>query len=318
MSETYLNYFNDLNLSTITVESKISNIKFKECDLIPKLSLPDKMPEVIKIGCNYGEYISEKFIEMTTPVKKSNRGRKKKNKPISNRKIQGNGKYFNSQITFTILDPINDKKFYHLKLYTNGTIQITYVCYEDINLIKPIIDLVISIIKPIDSIQVDLNEEIKIVYLKSIMRNYKFNIIEDNIFIDLNKFKTLLLNFKNYQLEHINKQSETEQSETEQSDTETKQSEIKQYFQDNTDYDYELLLQLEIGLIKCNFEKYTGIIVKFKTPLPDKVDKLTTVKIFSSGKINIDGSNNFEESSVIKQIISSLIFNNKAEILYSK
>ena len=306
MSETYLNYFNDLNLSTITVESKISNIKFKECDLIPKLSLPDKMPEVIKIGCNYGEYISEKFIEMTTPVKKSNRGRKKKNKPISNRKIQGNGKYFNSQITFTILDPINDKKFYHLKLYTNGTIQITYVCYEDINLIKPIIDLVISIIKPIDSIQVDLNEEIKIVYLKSIMRNYKFNIIKDNIFIDLNKFKTLLLNFKNYQLEHNNKQSEI------------KQSEIKQYFQDNTDYDYELLLQLEIGLIKCNFEKYTGIIVKFKTPLPDKVDKLTTVKIFSSGKINIDGSNNFEESSVIKQIISSLIFNNKAEILYSK
>jgi len=301
MSKTYMNYFNDLNLSTITVESKISNIKFKECDLIPKLSLPDKMPEVIKIGCNYGEYISEKFIEMTTAVKKSNRGRKKKNKPISNRKIQGNGKYFNSQITFTILDPINDKKFYHLKLYTNGTIQITYVCYEDINLIRPIIDLVISIIKPIDSIKVDLNEEIKIVYLKSIMRNYKFNIIQDNIFIDLNKFKTLLLNFKNYQLEHINKQSE-----------------IKQYFQDNQDYDYKLLLQLEIGLIKCNFEKYTGIIVKFKTPLPDKVDKLTTVKIFSSGKINIDGSNNFEESSLIKQIISSLIYNNKSEILYSK
>jgi len=301
MSETYMNYFNDLNLSTITVESKISNIKFKECDLIPKLSLPDKMPEVIKIGCNYGEYISDKFIEMTTAVKKSNRGRKKKNKPISNRKIQGNGKYFNSQITFTILDPINDKKFYHLKLYTNGTIQITYVCYEDINLIRPIIDLVISIIKPIDSIKVDLNEEINIVYLKSIMRNYKFNIIQDNIFIDLNKFKILLLNFKNYQLENINKQSE-----------------IKQYFQDNTDYDYELLLQLEIGLIKCNFEKYTGIIVKFKTPLPDKVDKLTTVKIFSSGKINIDGSNNFEESSLIKQIISSLIYNNKSEILYSK
>jgi len=301
MSKTYMNYFNDLNLSTITVESKISNIKFKECDLIPKLSLPDKMPEVIKIGCNYGEYISDKFIEMTTAVKKSNRGRKKKNKPISNRKIQGNGKYFNSQITFTILDPINDKKFYHLKLYTNGTIQITYVCYEDINLIRPIIDLVISIIKPIDSIKVDLNEEIKIVYLKSIMRNYKFNIIQDNIFIDLNKFKTLLLNFKNYQLEHINKQSE-----------------IKQYFQDNQDYDSKLLLQLEIGLIKCNFEKYTGIIVKFKTPLPDKVDKLTTVKIFSSGKINIDGSNNFEESSLIKQIISSLIYNNKSEILYCK
>lgn len=301
MSETYLTYFNDLNLSTITVESKISNIKFKECDLISKLSLPDKTPEIIKIGCNYGEYISEKFIEMTTAVKKSNRGRKKKNKPISNRKIQGNGKYFNSQITFTILDPINDKKFYHLKLYTNGTIQITYVCYEDINLIRPIIDLVINLIKPIESIKVDLNEEIKIIYLNSIMRNYKFNIIKENVFIDLNKFKLLLLEFKNYQLDNINNQTE-----------------IKKFFQDNQEYDYNLLLLLEIGLIKCNFEKYTGIIVKFKTPLPDKVDKLTTVKIFSSGKINIDGSNNYEESSLIKKIISSLIYNNKSEILYSK
>lgn len=294
-------YFNDLNLSTITVESKISNIKFKEYELIPKLSLPDKSPEIIKIGCNYGEYISEKFIEMTTPVKKSNRGRKKKNKPISNRKIQGNGKYFNSQITFTILDPINNKKFYHLKLYTNGTIQITYVCYEDINLIRPIIDLVINLIKPIDSIKINLNEEIKIIYLKSIMRNYKFNIIKENIFIDLNKFKLLLLDFKKYQLENINNQTE-----------------IKKYYQDNQEYDYNLLLLLEIGLIKCNFEKYTGIIVKFKTPLPDKIDKLTTVKIFSSGKINIDGSNNYEESSLIKKIITSLIYNNKSEVLYSK
>lgn len=74
----YLNYFNELNLSTITVESKISNIKFKECELISKLSLSEKTPEILKIGCNYGEYISDKYIELTTSVKKSNRGRKKK------------------------------------------------------------------------------------------------------------------------------------------------------------------------------------------------------------------------------------------------
>lgn len=77
-TNSYLTYFNDLELTTITVESKISNIKFKECDLITKLSLPDKIPQIIKIGCNYGEYISDKYIELTTKVKKSNRGRKKK------------------------------------------------------------------------------------------------------------------------------------------------------------------------------------------------------------------------------------------------
>lgn len=71
-------YFNNLNLSTITVESKLSNIKFKECELILLLSLSDKMPNILKIGCNYGEYISDKYIELTTSIKKSNRGRKKK------------------------------------------------------------------------------------------------------------------------------------------------------------------------------------------------------------------------------------------------
>lgn len=299
-TNSYLTYFNDLELTTITVESKISNIKFKECDLITKLSLPDKIPQIIKIGCNYGEYISDKYIELTTKVKKSNRGRKKKNKPISNRKIQGNGKYFNSQITFTILDPQIENKYYHLKLYTNGTIQITYVCYENLKLIQPIIDLVIEVIKPIDSIKINLEDEIKIIYLKSIMRNYKFHIIKENIFIDLNKFRTLLLNYKEYQIDN------------------SKNNNSKNYFQNNTNYDYNLMIQLDIGLIKCNFEKYTGIIVKFKTPIPDKLDKLTTVKIFSSGKINIDGSNNFNESSIIKNIISSLIYNNKDEILYSK
>jgi len=287
-------YFNDLTLSTITVESKISNIKFKESELILKLGLSDKIPEIIKIGCNYGEYISDKYIELTTSVKKSNRGRKKKNKPISNRKVQGNGKYFNSQITFTILDS-DDKKFYHLKLYTNGTIQITYVCYEDITLIQPIIDLVIKVISPIDSIKINLSDDIKMVYLKSIMRNYKFNIIPENTFIDLNKLKLILLQFKEYQ----NKQ-------------------LTNNFQNIIEYDNNLLLSLEIGLIKCNFEKYTGIIVKFKTPLIDKPHKLTTVKIFSSGKINIDGANTYDESFIIKKIISSLIYYNKNNIIYNK
>ena len=87
-------------------EAKISNINFKEKELIELLSLDDNS-DIIKIGCNFKEYISDKYIELTKPVKKSNRGRKKKVKPISNRKVQGNGKYFNSQITFTILDSLN-------------------------------------------------------------------------------------------------------------------------------------------------------------------------------------------------------------------
>jgi hypothetical protein len=290
-------YFSNLILSTITVEAKISNITFKEKDLITKLSLDEKnkkYSDIIKIGCNYEEYISETYIELTKPVKKSNRGRKKKIKPISNRKIQGNGKYFNSQITFTILDTINKTKFYHLKLFTNGTIQIPYVCNENIEIIKPIIELVIDYIKDINDIKVDIEKPIDIIYIKSIMRNYKFNIVIDNDYIDLLKFKSILLEYKNFQLNN--------------SDS----------FQENNKYNIELLNSLELSIIKCNFERYTGIILKFKTPIEDNKNKLTTVKIFSSGKINIDGSNNLEESTKIKKIISNLIYLNKDNIIYTK
>lgn len=291
-------HFNNLSLSTITVVSKLTNIKFKESILIKQLSLNESIPEVIKIGCNYGEYISKKYIELNTPVKKSNRGRKKKEKPVPTRKVQGNGKYFNSQITFTILDPnLDNDKFYHLKLYTNGTIQITYVCYENIHLIKPIIDIVIKMISSIESIKEDANQDIEIMYIKSVMRNYKFNIIKENTFIDLNKLKNILIEFKKFQNE---------------------KNENNNYFQNNKNYNYELLLQFEIGLIKCNFEKNTGIIIKFKIPIEGNADKETTIKIFSSGKINIVGSNSLEESINIRKLLISIIYYNKDNVLYIK
>jgi hypothetical protein len=288
-------YFSDLILSTITVEAKISNIAFKEKELIEYLSLDKNTHlDIIKIGCNYKEYITDKYLELTKPIKKSNRGRKKKIKPVSNRKIQGNGKYFNSQITFTILDSIDKTKMYHLKLFTNGTIQIPYVCNENIEIIRPIIELVINSINNINYIKLNTNENIEIIYIKSIMRNYKFNIIDTNSYIDLNKFQNILLNYKQYQLDKKNN------------------------FQDNNNYDYNLLNSLELSMIKCNFERYTGIILKFKTPIVDNNNKLTTVKIFSSGKINIDGSNNKVESNNIFNIISSLIYHNQNEIIYNK
>ena len=273
----------DLILSTITVEAKISNINFKEKELIELLSLEDKS-DIIKIGCNFKEYISDKYLELTKPVKKSNRGRKKKVKPLSNRKVQGNGKYFNSQITFTILDSIDKNKFYHLKLFTNGTIQIPYVCNENIEIIKPIINIIINKIENLKNIKVNSDENIEIVYIKSIMRNYKFNLIEPEIYIDLYKFQNILLNYKNEQ----------------------------------NDLDIYKLYNLELSLIKFFPERYTGIILKFKTPIPENQNKLTTVKIFSSGKINIDGSNSLIESNNIKEIILYLLKKNKEIILYTK
>ena len=283
--------FSDLILSTITVEAKISNIKFKEYELIHKLSLNNKS-DIIKIGCNYQEYISNEYLELTKPVQKSNRGRKKKEKPVSTRKVQGNGKYFNSQITFTVLDKDNKEKFYHLKLFTNGTIQIPFVCNENILIIKPIIELVIDTIKEINSIKENILQPIEIVYIKSIMRNYGFSITHAKNYIDLYKFQEVLTNYKNLQTDN----------------------ELAMKYLDHVD----LLNTFKLGMIKCNFERYTGIILKFHTPIEGKPNKFTTMKIFSSGKINIDGCNCIEEAKKIQHMIYVLIFNNFDYLLYSK
>lgn len=302
--------FNDIILSTVTVESKISNIQFKEIKFINDILGTIKENKyinknVLRIGCNYGEYITDLYKELTKPKKKSNRGRKKKVKEVNTRKIQGNGKYFHSQITFTILDKNDDKRFYHLKLFTNGTIQIPFVCDENIYSISYIIEHVINIINYYDFIKIDKNVNIEIKYIKSIMRNYKFNIENESIFIDLNKFKKVILNFKEY----------VENDKYIDSNSEFYLSEI-----DTNLYDtyYEELTKLKLALVKHSSERYVGFILKFYTPTEDNDSKKSTIKIFSSGKFNIDGCNNRDDAIILQQILYRILIISKSFILYVK
>ncbi len=301
--------FTDLILSTVTVEAKISNIKFKEIDLIKEIinTISENKhitDNVLKIGCNYGIYTTEKYEELTKPKPKSNRGRKKKVKPVATRKIQGNGKYFNSQITFTIQDNEIESKFYHLKLFANGTIQIPFVCNEDILSITYVIEKVIDIIKFYD-IKDHKDNDIEILYIKSIMRNYKFKIQDETILIDLNKFRKVFLNFKHYV---ENNQNVVEDSEfyIKEIDTDL----YKQY--------YDELTTLPISLIKHSNERYVGSIVKFDTPIDSNLKKKSTVKIFSSGKLNLDGCNSKDQGEIIQKIIYRLMIISKDYILYRK
>ncbi len=301
--------FSDLVLSTITVEAKITNIKFKEMILIQEIiktvsENPEITDNVLKIGCNYGVYTTEKYEELTKPKPKSNRGRKKKVKPVATRKIQGNGKYFNSQITFTIQDNEIESKFYHLKLFTNGTIQIPSVCNKDIMSIKYIIDKVIDIIK-FYNVKDDQDKDIEIVYIKSIMKNYKFKIIDESILIDLNKFRKVFLNFKHFVK---NNQEISLNSEYYISNIDTEL--YKEY--------YEELTTLQISLIKHSNERYIGAVVKFSTPTEKNPKKETTVTIFSSGKMNINGANSSEQSELLQKILYRLLMISQEYVLYRK
>jgi hypothetical protein len=51
--------------------------------------------------------------------------------------------------------------------------------------------------------------------------------------------------------------------------------------------------------LRFNPEKYPGLLIYVKTPIPNNTAKRTTVKIFPSGKINIDGANNIAEATHI-------------------
>lgn len=301
--------FTDLILSTVTVESKITNIKFKEMILIKEIlaTIEDNKEltdNVLKIGCNYGEYETEIYKELTKPKKKSNRGRKKKVKPPVTRKIQGTGKYFNSQITFTIQDKDTPTRFYHLKLFTNGTIQIPFVSDENIYSITYVIEKVIAVIK-FYNVKDNEDEDIEISYIKSIMRNYKFNIVDTSLFIDLNKFRQVVLNFKTYAEndKHIDESDE--------------------YYLPDIDYSlydkyFEELSAYPITLVKHSSEHYCGSITKFATPTESNPKKKSTVKSFSSGKINLDGCVDRDGAKIIQKILYRLIIISKDYILYRK
>jgi len=62
--------------------------------------------------------------------------------------------------------------------------------------------------------------------------------------------------------------------------------------------------------IRYNPEKYPGLLIYVKTPVPGNESKRTTVKIFPSGKINIDGANNVKEATFIYWWLNHILTEN--------
>lgn len=288
------NNINNKNLNIDDLKSKIiENINYnkEEWDILNNF--------ILKIGCNYGEYISEKYIELTKKPIKSKRGRKPKPKTKSNRRKQGMGTYMTSQLTFTIVgDGINDEKnkLYHIKIFVNGVIQIPAVMNEDINIIIPYLEKLIKYInKNVKILKIEKDKPINIKFIKSIMRNYKFHSYHPTRIynIKLNKLKKII----NQQKEDINI---------------------------NNLYNNEDIFK--ITEIKYNPERYPGCTIKFditnelsieeKNALKKNKIKQITIKIFSSGKINIDGANTLNSAKKIQRFLLNFINNNKENILY--
>lgn len=183
--------FTPLIPSTLTCKGYLTNVKFNEFDLIKKLKIPNG-GYILKIGCNYGELIntSPDYKEPEAQRRVSNRGRKPKIKQKSTRKIQGSGRYFSSQITFTIYNTENNKK-YKIKLFRNGNFQVPGIKRPDMS------DLILPMKILRDYLRIEFNNNnINIDYFISVMRNCKCRLINKDILIRINELEYLFKDFK--------------------------------------------------------------------------------------------------------------------------
>ena len=63
----------------------------------------------------------------------------------------------------------------------------------------------------------------------------------------------------------------------------------------------------QLAGFRLDTEKYSGLLLYVKTPTTANPHKRTTVKIFNSGKINIDGANNIREADDIRWWINHML-----------
>lgn len=113
--------------STITIGGKFNGIRLNEKTDIAKFTAEEP---IVQIGSNYGEVFADGYSPPEKKPKTSKRGRKPKPKDPKKR-MQGSGKYFNSQITFVVRSQERAGKLYKIKVFRNGQFQIPGVLSTD-------------------------------------------------------------------------------------------------------------------------------------------------------------------------------------------
>jgi hypothetical protein len=240
---------NDLFTSPIsttnTLGGFITNVKFLEEELI---KLVETDTNIVRYKCNYGEIVYEDYVEIVS-VKKSKKGRKKNPIKKKNRKKQGNGNSFNSQLTFVVRNmerPGGENILYKFKIFRTGMLQLPGVNQEYID----------DVIKCAKFILQTLNKHLhnsepvsQLLHINPVMKNYKFviKIPKDHI-IDLMYLRDILNKYQN-----------------------------------NTEECYP-----KIFVVKYTRQD-TKLAVKFNTPIFKKPNKKTRINIFMRGKVNILG-----------------------------
>jgi len=296
--------FNKLQPSTLTARGEMTDIVFNEKELISNLVPLDEKSPILKIGCNYGEITNPKFIPKVIP-KKTGRGRKPKEKSQTRRKLQGNGKYFSSQITFIIENEkkeetkdtdYNLNKPFKIKLFRNGVIQVPGIRTSSM----------LDLVSPVDALRKYLEtvfkHSIKVKKFIAVMRNYKTSLINKNYHVNLVKLEELILKEKNDQ----------------------RNKKFIQYMTDFMDDTHKNKINeltenynpMNIAEITYNTDRCFCLIIKFYRPSLNDKTKKTTVKLLKKGKINFDGGNSEQEVEELYTWLENLYIKYKDEIIF--
>jgi len=278
-------YFTKLELFTATIIVQLKNLTFHEDILIDKLTIPTG--NILLIGCNKKELLNVNY-KIPIPKVKSNRGRKKSVKKVI-KKSKGNGKYFDSQITFLIQN--NAGKKYPIKLFRNGKIQLPGI--KEISMV--------DVIQPITDLHNYLNDHfdypIEIVKIYDCVRNYKSHLISDKYRIDLTELQNII------ELEKNN----------------IKVKEMLNYIIDQSldkSYSDEIKLTMTnfniMNIAETLYQPDTSnnLTIKFYRPNVFKDDKKTTLRITKKGKINFEGANSDLEVKHIFKWFKILCYDN--------
>lgn len=233
--------FGPLLPSTISALCKFENVRFDEKKFMETV---EPSGRIHRITSNYGEKTNINFVKKPPKVNLTNKGRKKKLREPSMRRLQGNGSSLNTQVTLWV-QSLNDMyKYYKCKVFKNGTGGIPGGLYPELE------DIIDATCVVRDKLKEVLETEVNVIDLYTILRNYKFSMIDTTKRINLQRLYSILLDM------HRNNDP----------------------FVSNM---YQLIL---------NNERYQGLKLKFPTPSEKNPDKKTTIKIYRSGKINIDGA----------------------------
>jgi hypothetical protein len=181
--------FTPLKLNTMSINGKLSGIKPNE-----KTDMTKHEPtgNIMEISSNYGSIINKKFASKLSKLNKVSKVNKTTLITKKQRKISGNGTHLSSQITFAIKSRIIKNKYYWIRLFQQGPIQIPGEIDPKFESVAYAINELINYLR-----RIYLNKSIELSYMFTSTQNYMCSLQNSKSFaFKLNILYSELIAFK--------------------------------------------------------------------------------------------------------------------------